>query len=145
MSKPSGMWATSLVIAFVSWTSLAYAQMASDSATMPTGYSWPSGAGNMHLRMPVAAEAEERPSGSVSPRTGDATQQANCSVWSQEEPRHQVPVSRTAIRSGGHGHLRPAGTARRRQSSRNGFPHHLPLISFRCSIDSPDSEMWGAP
>jgi hypothetical protein len=145
MSKQSGMWATSLVIAFVSWTSLAYAQMASDSATMPTGYSWPSGAANMHLRMPVAAEAEERPSGSVSPRTGDATQQANCSVWSQDELRHPVPISRAAIRSGDHGHLRPAGTARRRQSSRNGFPHHLPLISFRCLIDSPDSEMWRAP
>jgi hypothetical protein len=145
MRKQLSVGAVSLILAFVSSISLACAQIGSGNAEVPSGDVWPSDAEHIHFPTPRAAEADEEPAGNSSAANTEALH-ANCTVRSQYERRNHVSAPRAAIILSKHRpHLRLAHAHDRGNSIRHGSPQNERLISFRCRIDLPGSEIGTAP
>ena len=142
MRNKSSIGAVLLVLAFVCSISLACAQIGSGGAEMPSGDVWPSDAEHIHFPIPGAAEADEEPAWNSSPATNTEPLHANCTVRSRYERRNHVSASRVAIILGKHGqHLRLARAPDTGHSKRHGPPQNERLVSFRCWIDVPGSEI----
>jgi hypothetical protein len=145
MRTQSSVRAGWLVVAFLSSVGLARAQIA-PASEMPTGDVWRSDAEHIHRPMSGDAEAEEEPSWDISPPTNTGALHADCTVTSQYERRNHAWALRAAINSGRHReHLGLSLAAGRRHSVRHGLPQGVRLVSFRCRIDAPGSEMGRAP
>jgi hypothetical protein len=146
MRKQSSVGAVSLIIAFVSSISLACAQIGSGNAEMPSGDVWPSDAEHIQFPTPGATEVDEEPSSNSSAPTNTEALHANCTVRSHSEGRSHVSAPRAAIILRKHGqHLRLAHAPDRGHSIRHGSAQNERLVSFRCRIDLPGSEIGTAP
>jgi hypothetical protein len=145
MRKQSSMRPGSLMLAFLSSVSLACAQIAPGSET-PTGDVWRSDAEYVHWPMSADAEAEEEPSWDISSPTNTEVLHADCTVRSQSERRRHVSTARAASLSDRRReNLRLVRVAGRLHTLRRGLPQDARLLSFRCRIDAPSSEIGRAP
>ena len=145
MRKRSSVRAGRLVVAFLSSVSLVRAQIA-PANEMPTGDVWRSDA--EHIRWPMSgdAEAEDEPSWDISPPANTAVLHADCTVRSQYERRRRVSAPPAASLSDRHHeNLRLVRAAGRLHTLRHGLPQDARLVSFRCRIDVPGSEMGTVP
>jgi hypothetical protein len=146
MRKQSSIGGVSLILAFVSSISLACAQIGSGGTEMPSGDVWPSDAEHIHFPTPGAAEADEEPPWNGSPSTNTEALHANCTARSRYERRSHVSAPRAAIIVDKHEqHLRLAHASDRGHSIRHGSPQNERLVSFRCRIDLPGSEIGTVP
>jgi hypothetical protein len=144
MRKQFSVRGGSLMVAFVSSVSLACAQIVPSGVETPTGDVWISDAPYTHWPMSADAELEEEPSWNISPPTNTKVLNADCTVRSQYERRRYISVPLAASLSKGTAKSL-ARTAGRPHSLRHGLPQDVRLVSFRCRIDAPSSEMGSAP